>query len=158
MDNISNKRVSFCRKMARKLLKEYSVIALPVPVEKIAEANGFIVKELDFDDSISGRLIREKKAIGINKNHALVRRRFSMAHELGHYFLEHPDESSYFDYKEQRKIYDSEANEFAAELLMPLNLLKEEYSRNRDLDALAKIFLVSKEALTIKMLNSGLIR
>ena len=50
---------------------------------------GLEVVELDWPQRTSGILLREERLIGLNANHAPVRRRFSLAHELGHHFLKH---------------------------------------------------------------------
>ena len=160
MNEITKKRIGYCREMARKILREFNEISLPIPINDIAKFHGFTVLEIDFNNKISGKFIKEKKAIGINKNHHINRRRFSLAHELGHYFLGHPSESSYYvvdEEKELRKIYDQEADEFASELLIPLKILKTEIRKNNDIEYLSILFQVSRDAMTIKISNSGLL-
>lgn len=71
-----------------------------------------------------------------------VRRRFTLAHELGHYFIPwhigtdagsvHADYNSDFEYTEM----ELEANSFAAELLMPSEWIKELF---QEYDSLADI-------------------
>ena len=87
---------------------------------------------------ISGLLAIENNqgTIGYNQNESRVRRRFTIAHELGHYEL-HKNQSALFVDK-QFKIYRSqnsstvnnnqelekEANAFAAAVLMPEEFIK----------------------------------
>ncbi len=85
-------------------------------------------------DGTSGKTV--KGVIKINKNENPRRKRFSMAHELGHVILQSPskDETFYrfMDSKNyetlEKKIDEREANEFAADLLMPKKLV--EYAIN----------------------------
>lgn len=64
-----------------------------------------------------GRIIIE------NESHALVRRRSNIAHELGHYLLEHPFDDVIFgeDHKRQfNEQQEKQATFMAGELLIPL--------------------------------------
>ena len=95
--------------------------------------------------------------IHVNGSNQEVRQRFTIAHELGHYFSGHNDV--------YRDIYTSNgynqdeilANNFAAELLMPKD--KIEYYMDqliiKDISHLARIFNVSKEALLIRLGKLG---
>lgn len=71
--------------------------------------------------------------------------RFSMLHEIGHYFLEHNLKT------DDKKLYEKqeiETNFFAAQLLMPEQTLIELQKRGKRIDAdfLVNAFQVSKEA------------
>lgn len=102
--------------------------------------------------------------IYINHTEPLVRRRFSIAHELGHVILGHlSNESKKVDYK-YRKNYnytkeeileEKEANWFASALLMPAEMLDKQIKKNKgvDLDTLADFFWVSTSALKIRLFN-----
>ncbi|PTJ37537.1 hypothetical protein BU021_12265, partial [Staphylococcus simulans] len=80
------------------------------------------VEEKEMDNNISGYL--ENNIIYLNSNHHENRKRFTMAHELGHFLLRHQG----VNYRTSKKeiyeglhdyINEREANSFAAELLMP---------------------------------------
>ena len=90
---------------------------------------------------------KEKKLIGLNKKHHIHRRRFSLGHELGHIYLDHPpeEECEKFDIK----IYNQEADEFASELLVPLSIFKE-VVKQFNIDKLSNLFLVSRDVIIIK--------
>lgn len=104
--------------------------------------------------------------IGFNSDHPRNRRRFSVAHELGHYLLRHAEhfhldlaipaawhgEPPGYDWRDERA-----ANHFAAELLMPEDFVRRAASRH-DTDArrLARQFLVSEEAMGFRLVNLGL--
>ena len=165
MNNTLNKRTGYCRKLARNILtnyfKYYPPLEPPIPIEKIAEFNGFEIYELDsLNQNHRGvffNLKEEKrKLIGINKNFHEHNKRFSIGHELGHYFLDHPPESDCSD--EEIKTYNQEADEFSGELLLPLELLKTKIKTIKDVKELAKLFQVSEQALFIKIQNQGLLK
>ncbi len=74
---------------------------------------------------------------------------FTIAHELGHIFLDHLSISDDVKTPHERYIEDLEANEFAGRLLMPQSLL---ISCNfYSLDAVADFFNVSVSALTTRI-------
>lgn len=93
-----------------------------------------------------------KCIIFYNESEIKERVRFSLLHELGHYILEHD-----LDTKDL-KLYDKqeiEANCFAAQLLMPEQILLELQHRGKRIDSsfLMSSFRVSKEA-AIKRLDT----
>lgn len=63
-----------------------------------------------------------KAKIFINSAHAKNRKSFTIAHEMGHFLL-HPSEEKYrvdiVDYSKPESVDETEANYFAASLLMP---------------------------------------
>jgi Zn-dependent peptidase ImmA (M78 family) len=156
---ISKTRICYCRDMARKVLRETNSLRAPVPVHDIAKHYGFKVVQLDQPpDKFSGILHKEKKAIGINKHNHFVRQRFSLAHELGHYFLDHPAADDILPHEletDEKKIYESEANEFAAELLVPRELLKEALQHDHDVEFLREHFQVSRHVIVIQITKHG---
>jgi Zn-dependent peptidase ImmA (M78 family) len=116
----------------------------------------------------------EHAIIGVNEAHHLNRQRFTLAHELGHFLLHHSASSVFIDaspvfFRDETssdgsKLQEIEANTFAAELLMPEELLRK-FINNQPLDAfderavrrLAAQFGVSAQALTIRLTRLGLI-
>lgn len=103
----------------------------PVPVEDIAMDRGVLCLEAKLTGCLA-RLVRKGKR-GIIRTDTRIReegrKRFAIAHELGHWFL-HEAESQFFvctaeqmrDYK--RSPMEVEANLFASELLMPAALFR----------------------------------
>jgi Zn-dependent peptidase ImmA (M78 family) len=175
-------RKALIRQQAEALLAKFEVVGGPVPVEKIARALGIDIKLDEVDDNLSGFLVRDEKGkktvIGANKSHHPNRRRFTIAHELGHYLLHkgqlvHLDENRVaftvnLRNSESAKGEDPEereANLFAAELLMPAKFLKRDlYGQDLDLlegnDALVGLadkYKVSVQALTFRLANLGYI-
>lgn len=112
------------------------------------ETSGFLKKEIDIYDE-------EAFTLGFNEKHPWVRNRFTISHEIGHLILGH----SCDDYNNPKsKLNEKEADLFAGELLVPKNFLKEDYKKNTNLDLLSKIYCVSKEVLTIKLLKHRLVK
>ncbi len=103
----------------------------------------------------------------MNKNHLPVRQRFSIAHELGHFmlchdnfFLDFSDPAVYQLGEEQAdKNAEVESNKFAAELLMPTDMIKHDYKAKRiqDPKELARRYKVSEQALWIRLLSLMLV-
>lgn len=157
----NKKRVGYCRDMARSILKKSNSFKLPIPVFEIAKYFDFTVVFLDQPpDKFSGIMHRSKKAIGINKHHHIVRQRFSLAHELGHYFLDHPSGDEIMPDEvgsKQYKIFESEADEFAAELLVPRELLKDVIKKNSEVEFLKEHFQVSRHVIVIQLSKHGLL-
>jgi Zn-dependent peptidase ImmA (M78 family)/DNA-binding XRE family transcriptional regulator len=140
----------------------------PVDVHSLARRCGVLVLKRPFPDSLSGLIFahNEGAVIGVNSDHPDTRRRFSVAHELGHYLLDHhelaPDESRLhidiseggtpsFNWRAERA-----ANEFAADLLMPRRLLSREFEHHPKPAVLAGRFEVSELAMGYRLVNLGL--
>ena len=96
----------------------------------------------------------------MNEDESDVRARFTIAHELGHYFLHVKNDSRQIvtSFRRDRSHRETAANKFASDLLMPKKLIKEEYSKMviPVSDTLAKKFEVSKPAMRIRLDGLGL--
>jgi Zn-dependent peptidase ImmA (M78 family) len=131
-------RAAEARARARNLLRKHGVRKAPVDVEHIARAEGLTIEQRELGE-VDGRLVESR--IEVNAHHSLVRQRFTIAHELGHFVMhsEHGgDEHS-----------EREADVFAATLLMPPELLRKEFAATPDADVLRERFQVSREAIWI---------
>lgn len=156
------------------ILLNNDMYKIPVDVIKIANANDIKVYEGDLDKKVSGAIrynkTQDKFDILINKNDAKVRQRFTVAHELGHYFL-HQDflrrEEVHIDimYRttgrneteiEEEKAREREVDYFAGALLINKMLLERIRSENT-IDELAQIFDVSVSAMTVRLDILGLL-
>lgn len=94
----------------------------------------------------SGYLVKDEKKIYVNILEHPVRQRFTIAHEIGHYYLNH--ENTGFLMRDERlnigsKKEDQEANAFAMELLMPENKFIKLFYIHQSYEKLARIFGVS---------------
>ena len=151
---------------ARTILKAGSHTP-PVDVRAIVETFGLALQEQPLEDTVSGMLLirGDYAMIGVNQSHHRNRKRFTIAHELGHYIL-HRDQSDVFvdaflrseNSAQGLDPQEIEANAFAAELLMPKRVLINEVAASSinvlDEDAigwLASKFGVSTAAMTIRL-------
>ena len=162
-------RYSLVRRKAEELLRAATVSRAPVPVEALAEHVGAVIRYEPFSGALSGMLHRagDHSVIGINSLHASVRQRFSIAHEIGHLLLHgsqlHVDEHAFVAFRDPESSkasdpHEIEANQFAAALLMPPDLLRAAILRlgndpdvTEAIQTLAQSFQVSQEAMTIRL-------
>lgn len=140
-------------------------------VTKIAREIGLTVYEVLFNQKdIDGMIATEdsKTSIYVNKGNSEVRKRFTIAHEIGHYILHHDDsmeQDFIVDYRQaimnyetqEDLIKETQANMFAAALLLPKDLVKEAWSKYKNIEKVSKLFQVSAKALVIRLDNLGCI-
>lgn len=144
----------------------------PVAIDRLIRAQGIELVRRRFDDGedVSGFYLKEgnRQLIGVNASHALVRQRFTMAHELGHAIL-HGHEGLHLDQSFTVRFRDAEsatgtdadeiaANRFAAELLMPepeildaITAKPFDVSDDDAVRAVARRFGVSAQAMAIRL-------
>jgi len=145
----------------RSILKKVGIKEPPVPIEKIAELFAIkIIPYPSFPDNVSGTIVDQKGfvVIGVNSNHPKVRQRFTTAHELGHFLANHDLADQIVDDVFDRPTdKEREANKYAAELLMPKDMLMKDANKKMDIPQLAKRYNVSEQAISIRLLDTGLI-
>jgi Zn-dependent peptidase ImmA (M78 family) len=163
------------KKKVEGLLLKFKIENPPVPVEQVAKKLGVLLCPLPADEEISGALVRKDGhvVIAINPTHHRNRQRFTIAHELGHYFFhsgmeEHVDRDFRVNW---RRVVDSNpgidwveitANRFAAELLMPTRFMKSDLDKigtidKRAVTLFAVRYKVSPEAMKIRLSNLGIV-
>jgi len=168
------------RRAAERLLAKLRINVVPVNVGQIAKGVGLRVVYLELPDDVSALLVTEKDktAVGVNASHPKTRQRFSLAHEIGHFVLGHQFElGEHVHVDSGRRIsarstlasagLDSkeiEANQFAAELLMPTKLVRTYAAEfddhpllENEVETLARRFGVSRHAMTIQLSALGLV-
>lgn len=150
--------------------------SVPVDVELIAKHLGITIEEKHFEDeSIIGQITIEngqsKIVINPDQNYYKARKRFTIAHEIAHHCLhanmEFTDSAQTFDRKHSfwnRR--ESEANSFASELLMPIDMVVGKVQSVIDsgcntieefISEMASIFCVSKKAMEFRLKNIKLL-
>lgn len=147
-----------CQTKADMLLKKYAYTKPPIDPEKIAESEGVQVYFADFEypdnEKYSGFYSSVDKSITINNEISDDRITFTIAHELGHHEL-HQEYIASNDYTpmprsngfdENKTKEEFEADQFAANLLVPLKMLKR-YKDIASISELAKLFFVSEEVI-----------
>lgn len=172
-----NKRIE---KEATKVLVHSGQINEP-PVDPVTVANflGLSVVYENFSDGLSGVLVRKAGAsptIIISNSDSINRQRFSIAHECGHFVLNHSGElfvdNFVLNRRDVRSSYaidskEIEANAFAAALLMPQDLLLSKVVELMEGDVmptqksliftLAGLFEVSEQAMGYRLSNLGIV-
>jgi hypothetical protein len=132
---------------------------LPVPVEKIAvDLLGLDVRETD-ELEVSGMLLPASRTIWLNATEPEPRRRFTLAHELGHWVCQCLEGTAAPVMCRPKDVTESalraverEANIFAAELLMPEPAVRSSAGE----DWLWRRFGVSDEAMGWRLYSFGL--
>ncbi|TDX80828.1 uncharacterized protein DUF955 [Rathayibacter sp. PhB151] len=140
---------------------------IPVNPHVIAEKLGIHVFESSLPDGVSGFIRKtadEDPVVFLEASHSPLRKRFTLAHEIGHYIertqiQERPDED--FGFVEKRganqDIHEYFANEFAANLLMPVDAVNRAFGSDADAIRLAAQFRVSVPAMRLRLDKLGLL-
>ncbi len=142
---------------------------IPFPVVKFAEKLGlkvFVTK--NFPDKKSGEIKRKgnEYCVFINGNHSYERNRFTLAHEIAHFKLHKSildKESSITDFvgetsaialardkTQARDIQEIEADQLAADMLMPEDEFIRVWNEKNTAMEVASVFAVSKAAAQIR--------
>ena len=148
---------------AMEVLRQHGLYSLPVDPVVLANRVGITVANAKLaDESVAGLIVRRgaRTMILVEQADPPYRKRFSIAHALGHYFLHLPGDGEIVDRRadmyrrtEPRgHVFDVqrmeiEANKFAAELLMPQEFVRKEWDRNPSIALMARVFNVSEEAM-----------
>ena len=156
--------------LVARILKLEPGLGLPIPVEELCSGLDIIrIGDLDtdgFEAALLSDEVKSRGAILVARGRSRQRRRFSIAHELGHFlipthmpptdgqFLCSADQLRLLPQKDQdrRARMEAEANRFAALLLMPPPLLRARLRlarrpRLEQLVDMAETFDVSRDAM-----------
>ena len=145
-----------------------------VPVDPVAIANKVGIKVYtasNMPKELSGIIQKDKQSnkviIIVNGSHNEHRQRFTIAHELGHYFnteefdgqIDDSTDILIYNRDNNSSPTEVEANKFAAELLMPQAAIKYMLATKniKTLSEFADIFNVSPSAMNIRLTNMGII-
>ncbi len=152
----------------RKAAREQGIQTTPLDIKSVIE-HVFHIKicETDLGKSVSGFLekIGNSWVIYINKYENEYRKRFTLAHELGH-FISHKDnyasgaiiKDQIFFRDENTDEKEQQANNFAAELLMPEDEFKNFIEKgDNTILKLADRFQLSTAAVRYRAYKLGLI-
>ena len=124
------------------------------------------------DEGIHGLIAKRAMSttIYVNVNDKPVRKRFTVAHEIGHFILHlAAGEGEFIDNQDTfRTVQDPdtpwdevrrrewEANVFASTLLMPERAVRRAWSDLQDTDGMASFFQVSRQAMALRLDSLGL--
>ncbi len=141
---------------------------LPVPVKRLPAMLGIKLHPAFLGDGISGMLEKSGDTflLTVNATEPDTRQRFTLAHELGHYMLHRHlvgdglDDDRAYRSTEVGKYHntligpreETEANRFAANLLMPREAIKREWAKDgMTVHQMAQMFGVSEHSMSIRV-------
>lgn len=141
--------------------------AIPVKIAGLARGLGISVKTSTLGTGISGQIKwdGEQYLIKVNRFEAKNRQRFTIAHEIAHFFLHKQIIQNNYDGITDTVLYRSgepeyiefQANRLAADLLMPVSALEyhcellPKLSGENLTERLASVFEVSEAAMRIRL-------
>jgi Zn-dependent peptidase ImmA (M78 family) len=166
--------IQTARRRAEELVGAVGIQCPPVDVNRIALHIGVPIIHMELDGDVSGLLTSRKgsSVIVVRKGDHENRKRFTIAHEIAHFYLNHQfeagehvhvDRGNYISLRGPRSsqgidFKEIEANQFAAALLMPSGMV---YAAAKQLNAaslydfhvakLAEQFRVSEQAMSLRL-------
>lgn len=158
--------------LAEHVLINQGSYKIPVNPLTIAKYHGIDVINAEFyENNISGMVTKENDEITIfiNDLDPPNRKKFTIAHELGHVFLHLRDtDGDFIDHDVnlyrrnntdhiEKQFLEAEANKFAAALLMPRRFVSEEWEQTFSVDEMAEKFGVSASSMGFRLQNLGLL-
>jgi Zn-dependent peptidase ImmA (M78 family) len=159
------------------ILKDVELKGYELQLDDLCKTLGLSIFGTIFtEDNISGAIYREKNTdkfkIYVNRNHSLTRRRFTIAHEIGHYISAlcgSHSENQLFNTNQgfadhsisflEDGVFseaETEANEIAAQILMPKNYIDDFINSGFSIEDMAELFFVSQAAMSIRLYNLGI--
>lgn len=159
------------KKEIEKILKENDCYKIPVPIVELAAKLGFGVYKQKMPKNCSGVIVVNqteeiengfKKIIAVNESDVYVRQRFTVAHELAHYFRN--EKETIYAHRETgvRNQEEIDMDNYAGQLIMPFELIDKFVKKaRRELTddeyiiilKIAQEFLVSIKAAEIRYNN-----
>ena len=153
---------------AAEVLRRHNLTTVPISPLVLAHRERIQVNNATFTKGdLAGMIVKRNDdvAIFVNRSDPPFRKRFTIAHELGHFFLHLNDDGEFVDdeanlFRRQRdpdhtmtaeRRREIQANMFAASLLMPAVEVKRYWRERRSIEELAKIFKVSTVAMGIRV-------
>lgn len=159
------------RELARACLKRHNAEGPPLNLDSLVTAEGLSLLRVEEDTNTAGALYPKTHEIFVNcRGRHLVRQRFTIAHELGHWVHAHHKRVTLsvdhdgFDGRfgdevvshVGKDLMEQEANVFAAELLVPKRWLQACRAEHTP-DSLAQLFVVSRETMYYQMMEYRLL-
>ena len=155
------------------VLRRHEMTTVPINPVTLAQRVGIPIRNAEFDDpNMAGMIVKRGDQVSmlVRGGDPPLRKRFTIAHELGHYFLHLGEDGEFVDRDanlfrlpsaddraaspDRRR--EIQANLFAAALLMPEAELRLYWKERKSIAELARIFQVSPEAMGYRLDALGL--
>lgn len=153
-------RKTYVSTRATAVLRDLGISKPPVSIQQVCRAFG--IRPIPVHDWPAGGTHSalwepRSREIRFNAEHPEVRKRFSIAHELGHALLKHTgttfssaaDPESWDYAADEVAALEAEAYQFARELLMPRSWLDADLKGGMRIPALAARYKVSADAMGV---------
>lgn len=164
-DNMSNINTRI-EKKANDILLKNDMLKLPVDLIKIAKNNDIEVYATSLPNDISGSIKyneeKQKFQILIEESDSYDQQKFTLAHELAHFFLERDtllnNQEIHFDtkYRKYGNI-EEEVDDLASAILMNEIMLRRLFDVCPHIPSLARAFEVSESDMTVRLTKLGLL-
>ena len=140
----------------------------PVDLSALASKLGIKIERRMMSDDMSGALVctgPEQYTIRVNAMHPETRQRFTIAHELGHFVYHRSllgngtNDSRAYRTTNSAEYYnprigpkqETEANKFAASLLMPADVVNQMLRTGIPVEEMARLLGVSRHSMSIRV-------
>lgn len=155
----------FTMDLLREAYGEGKDIPPPIDLNKMVNLAGLEIMAKDTcHPDFAGMYDRQKGLIIVKKSDPLFHKVFTVAHELGHYYL-HSDKLSEIFYRHHQHFLEAfpeedqecEANWFAASLLTPKRIFILFWKFIQNIDALAECFGISSTVCYYRLKHLGMV-
>src|SRR5574343_593310 len=91
--------MSQIRRTTKELLLNHDLFMAPIDLKKLTQKLNIEVIGEELDENISGFLVCKngKSTVVLNKSHHKNRKRFTLAHEIGHFILHKGDDELFLE-------------------------------------------------------------
>ncbi len=155
-------RKALCKQKADEVLRELGVSPPPpIDIDRIAQDWGLAVEYVRSPRGLHGRVVIHRAVIEVAADDHPNRQRFTLAHELGHYVLEHNPmftEAEPRDFGDPTPLNEREADYFAAVLLMPEEWVRQDWRDIQDAQRMATLYRTSAESMWYRLEELNLIK
>ncbi len=155
-------RKVLCEKKVAEVMSELGIEPpAPIDIDRIARDWGLAVEYVQRPRGLHGRVMIERAVIEVAAGDHPNRQRFTLAHELGHYVLEHNPvftDSEPRDFGNPTAVNEREANYFAAVLLMPEEWMRQDWKNSQDASRMADLYRTSAESMWYRLMELKLIK